>query len=96
MNQTIEEKIKQRRSQMLIHSCLYYELDDPIVSDDQWQNWADELEKLQKENPDKCRIGFFDMEFFDWDGTTGSHLPHRHPWVYKKAKQVLDYSLQNI
>ena len=89
--QTIEEKIKQRRAQMLIHSCIYYELNDNIVSDHQWQEWADELEKLQRENPQRCTIGFYDYEFRDWTGATGNHLPHRDPWVFSKAQQILDY-----
>ena len=85
----IKSKIKQRRAQMLVHSCIYYELNDNIVSDHQWQAWADELEKLQKENPDCCNIDFFDWNFRDWDGATGNHLPHRHPWVYAKALYLL-------
>lgn len=87
--QTITEKIKQRRAQMLIHSCIYYELDDNIVSDHKWQEWADELEKLQKENPQYLNIGFYDKYFIDWDGSTGCHLPHRDSWVYNKALYLL-------
>lgn len=87
--QTIEEKIRQRRAQMLIHSCIYYELNDNIVSDHKWQQWADELEKLQRENPSKCNIGFFDKEFKDWTGATGNHLPHRNSWVMRKAQSIL-------
>jgi NAD-dependent DNA ligase len=90
-NQTIKEKIKQRRAQMLVHSCIYYEMNDNIVSDHQWQAWADELEQLQKDHPEECQIGYFDYEFRDWDGSTGNHLPHRHPLVYNKAKWLLDY-----
>ena len=87
--QTIKEKIKQRRAQMLIHSCIYYELDSNIVDDHKWQEWAEELDVLQKENPDCLNLGFYDKHFLDWDGTTGAHLPHRHPWVYNKAKYVI-------
>jgi hypothetical protein len=65
-------------------------MDASIISDDQWQQWADELEVLQKENPKYMKIDFFDHEFKDWDGTTGSHLPHRHPWVHAKSKYILD------
>jgi NAD-dependent DNA ligase len=86
----IKSKIRRRRAQMLIHSCIYYEMDASIISDDQWQQWADELEVLQKENPKYMKIDFFDREFKDWDGTTGSHLPHRYPWVYAKSKYILD------
>ena len=85
----IAEVIKQRRAQMLVHSCIYYHLDESIVSDHQWQAWADELEKIQTEYPDEIKIGFFDWEFRDWDNSTGAHLPHRHPWVFAKANQLL-------
>lgn len=85
----IKSKIRQRRSQMLIHSCIYYELDDSIVSDHRWQKWADELEQLQEKHPECCKIGFFDKEFENWTGATGNHLPHRNPWVMHKAKLII-------
>ena len=85
----IQELIKRRRAQMLIHSCIYYEMNTNIVSDDTWQKWADELESLQKKHPDDCKIDFYDKEFSDWDGSTGSHLPHRNSWVYLKSLQIL-------
>lgn len=86
---TLKERIRHRRAQMLIHSAIYYELNDSIVSDHQWQTWADELESLQKEYPEQSSIGFFDYEFKDWDGATGAHLPHRDPWVHAKAQYIL-------
>jgi NAD-dependent DNA ligase len=86
----IVSKIRQRRAQMLIHSCIYYELNDNIVSDHRWQRWADELEVLQRDNPTCCNIGFFDSEFSNWDGSTGNHLPHRNPWVLRKATYIID------
>lgn len=85
----IKAKIRQRRSQMLVHSCLYYEMDDNIVSDYRWQRWADELQELQEKYPDCCKIGFYDKEFENWTGATGNHLPHRDPWVYRKAEYIL-------
>lgn len=89
--QKIFEKIKQRRSQMLVHSCLYYELDTAVVTDDQWQKWADELTQLQKDYPNLCEnMGWYDDYFRDWTGATGMHLPHRDPWVLKTARYLLD------
>lgn len=87
MLQTIQEQIKQRRSQMLVHSYLYYVLDSPIISDDTWQRWADELTSLQHDNPDN--IGFYDEVFSDWDGSTGMHLP-KDPWIVIQAGKLLD------
>jgi hypothetical protein len=82
--QTVAERIKQRRCQMLVHSYLYYGLDTPIVSDGQWQSWADDLVELQKTN---LHIGFYDSEFKDWDGSTGCHLPHDN-WTKNKSKYL--------
>lgn len=91
MTRSIKELIKQRRSQMLIHSYLYYGLDSPIISDSQWQDWANDLEHLQNEYPNECKIDWYDKIFSDWSGTTGCHLPMEDPWVIRKAKQLLDY-----
>lgn len=89
VKQTIKEKIRQRRAQMLVHSCAYYEMDDQMVDDHTWQRWADELAQLQREHPEDCKIKFFDHEFSNWDGSSGYHLPHRHPWVYAKTSALL-------
>lgn len=80
--------IKRRRLQMLIHSCIYYELDTEVISDNKWQEWANELAGLLKENPDEYNDRF-DEFFIDWDGTTGYNLPHRHPWVLGKAQALV-------
>lgn len=86
--QTTKEKIRQRRSQMLVHSFLYYHIDTSIVPDDKWQQWADELTQLQQSFPEECNIDFYDEEFKDWDGSTGCHLP-KDAWVVDKAHEIL-------
>jgi hypothetical protein len=89
--QTLSEKIRQRRTQMLVHSYLYYVMDENVISDEKWQQWADELTSLQstwnalgmtKE------IGFYDKEFADWNGSTGMHLPQEN-WIVDRAKLLL-------
>lgn len=86
--QTVAEKTKQRRSQMLVHSCIYYHLDDSVVSDHQWQAWANELRDLQ--NLFGWEIGFYDEEFRGWEGSTGFDLPLRDPVVMSKATRLLE------
>lgn len=76
------DKIRQRRTQMLVHSYLYYVLDSPVISDDKWQQWADELTALQLQEK---QIGFYDEEFADWDGSTGMHLP-KDDWIDYRAR----------
>lgn len=85
--QTLSEKIRQRRTQMMIHSYLYYTMDQNVIDDDTWQRWADELVELQKQ---KKVIGFYDKEFEDWTGATGMHLP-KDKWIVQRAKWLLHY-----
>lgn len=72
--QTIEEKIKQRRLQMLVHSYIYYELNKNIIDDATWDKWAMELVQLQKENPVASKKADYYEQFKDWDGSTGAFL----------------------
>ena len=81
------EIIRQRRHQMLVHSYLYYEKDAPVIDDDKWQQWADELAYLQNKYPDACNLGFYDEAFADWSGATGCDLPF-DPWLIKRVKEL--------
>lgn len=84
----IAEKILQRRLQLLVHSCLYYEMDTNIISDRQWDIWAKELVQLQKDYPEMSKeVAWYDA-FKDWDASTGAFLPLKDEWVVKKAKQL--------
>ncbi len=86
--QSVREKIKQRRAQMLVHSYIYYELDDSIVTDQQWQAWANELRDLQAVFGHT--IGWQDGAFKGWDGSTGFQLP-KDEWAAKKALRLIAY-----
>lgn len=74
------------RAQMLIHSYIYYELDDSIITDDEWQRRANRLARLQAKYGSK--IDFHDDQFAEWDGTTGHHLKFDN-WVRGKAYELL-------
>ena len=92
----IAEKILQRRLQMLVHSCLYYEMDINLIDDHQWDVWARELVKLQVDNPDiSVKVDWYDA-FKDWDASTGAFLPLKDEWVVRKAKQVAGLKIKNL
>ena len=92
--QSIAEKIRQRRAQMLLHSHIYYVLNENIVSDEQWQAWAFELAALQNEHP-HVTVKFFEEAFRDWTGAHGgSHLPIGDRRVAYKAARLLQYHRQ--
>jgi NAD-dependent DNA ligase adenylation domain len=84
----IKSKIRQRRQQMLVHSRVYYVMDDNLVDDHKWQQWADELRDLQEKYPQYTNIGFYDKEFSDWNGDTGAFLPLDDEWVIKKTDYI--------
>lgn len=91
MKQTIAEKIKQRRLQILVHSCIYYDMDKSIISDGTWSRWAKELVKLQNDNPEIAKTVEWDYCFRDFDGSTGMNLPTNDRWVRQKALKLLSY-----
>lgn len=72
----IAEKIQQRRYQMLVHSYIYYEMNENIVSDSQWSKWAVELADLQKKYPEIASQVRYANDFADWDGSSGAFLTY--------------------
>ncbi|NDG33082.1 hypothetical protein EB118_23825 [bacterium] len=96
VDQDLKERIKRLRSIMLINSCIYYEMNDNMISDDLWQELANELADLQDKHPEQCKIDWFDQYFEGWDGTSGYDLPLRHPWVYSKAAQILRFHKEDM
>ena len=90
---TIAEKIQRRRYQMLVHSYIYYELDNNIISDSQWSQWATELAELQSKYPDIANQVIYADDFEDWDGSTGAFLRYKDkPNIITTARNLLQKS----
>lgn len=85
----IAEKIQQRRYQMLVHSCIYYHLNQNSISDKQWDTWARELRDLQNQHPEISKQVTLYEYFKDWDASTGAFLPITKDWVVAKAKTLI-------
>lgn len=93
MKTDIAELIHRRREQMLVHSYIYYKLNDNIIDDFTWSKWAMELQELQKDYPEISKQ-VADYELFKhWDGSTGAFLKFSTR-VKNKAKYLL--SINNI
>ena len=86
----ISELIKRRRLQILIHSCIYYEFNQNLITDIQWSTWALELEQLQAKYPDIAKQVVWADAFKDFDHSTGYNLPLRDPWVMGRAKWIME------
>lgn len=76
MNNKAYTKIQQRRLQLLVHSYIYYVLNDNIVSDSTWNSWSNELVLLQKKYPKTSKKVPYYKQFKDWDGSTGAFLTY--------------------
>ncbi len=85
----VSEKILRRRRQILVHSVIYYKMNDNIITDETWSKWALELEELQKKYPDISSQLQWAEEFADFNHSTGYDLPLDDPWAVRKAKELL-------
>ena len=88
-NQKIVEKINQRRRQILIHSVIYYKLNDSLISDSTWSRWAIELYNLQKDYPEIAETVPYHNAFKDFDPSTGCNLPLDDEWAVGTALYLL-------
>lgn len=79
-------RVQHLRRLMLVHSCIYYELDDSIVSDHQWTEWAQELYRIQ--HWFGHWFNFYDALFAGWNGSTGHHLKYDAD-VIRVARRLL-------
>lgn len=71
---SISALIKRRRRQILVHSFIYYELNQNLISDTQWSEWALELEKLQADYPNIASKVEYAEVFKGFDHSTGANL----------------------
>jgi len=92
----VADKILRRRLQLLVHSCIYYNLDDNIVTDKKWNDWSNELIQLQANYPEiSSTVDWYDA-FKDWDGSTGAFLPLDNEWVVNTATRLLKNKNKNL
>ena len=86
----ISELIKRRRLQILIHSCIYYEFNQNLITDIQWSTWALELEQLQAKYPDIAKQVVWADAFKGFNHSTGYNLPLRDPWIMGRTKWIME------
>lgn len=76
---------------MVIHSAIYYVLNDNIISDNEWATRAKELVRLQEAHPEVASRVVYADEFKDFDGSTGFNLP-KDDRIMAKAQYLLSIS----
>lgn len=73
MEQSILERIVMLRRQVLLHSYIYYSLDENVIADHEFDRRGRELFDLQKEHG--WNVNFYDSIFKHWQGQSGFWLP---------------------
>lgn len=89
INTEVRSLIQRRRLQLLVHSAIYYAYNESIVTDEQWKNWALELEQLQKDFPTEAAEAPYAESFQNFDHSTGYDLPFANPEISAKARWIL-------
>lgn len=91
MDSKIISLINRRRRQILVHSYIYYELDDNIIDDATWSKWALELEKLQRDYPEESSAAVYAKDFENFDHSTGAGLNYFKSEIIGAARMLLRY-----
>lgn len=92
--QQLKERIHQRRRQILVHSYLYYQLDNPIIEDWKFDYFSNDLVDLQEKYPELSKEAPFHYEFQDFDGSSGFDLKYNQPVIVNVAARLLRYAEQ--
>ena len=86
----IADRIKQLRLSLMVHSIIYYELNDNIISDAEWSKRAKELVELQEQHPDIAETVVFADLYRGFKGDTGFDLAKgADEAAWGKAKYLL-------
>ena len=89
--ETAAEFIHRRRLQITVHSCIYYRMNENLISDHQWAAWAKELVAAQEQFPKIAEKELWAEEFADFDGSTGFNLPINQAGVVRAAMRLIQY-----
>ena len=81
---TDKEKIELLQRAILVHSFMYYELDQSVLPDWKYDGNSKQLVEMIKTFPEEFRQSRYYKYFHDFNGSTGYHLTSR----IKKDKEL--------
>lgn len=83
------EWINKRQRQILVHSFLYYQLNESIISDYAFDIWSKELANATKDYPEIAKQSTYYDEFKNFDGSSGYDLPYSLPEIQNAGYRLL-------
>lgn len=87
-------ELEKLQRQLIVHSFIYYDLNDNIWSDGQYDRCAIEIE--EQKQCDIWKQSKFYSIFKDWDSSTGSNLLKPEEYAYFQHFRSLAVQLTNI
>jgi NAD-dependent DNA ligase len=89
----IKALIKRRRRQILVHSCLYYRLNETLVPDYVYDGWAKELARLHEQYPELAsQVEYADVfQGFTGETVSGFDLPVHLPEIIAIGQSLIKY-----
>jgi len=83
------EWINRRERQLLVHSFLYYQLNENIISDHTFDLWSKELAKAIIDHPETFKQSVYADGFKNFDGSSGYDLPFHLPEIQNTGYRLL-------
>lgn len=94
---TTKEKVEALQRYILVHSMLYYEMNDSVIPDERFDKYARLLaKKIQKYGVKKIASTQYGYVFYDFDGNTGFDLISRLTKSDRKRIEQVAISVLNV
>ena len=91
MDNKILELISRRRRQILVHSFLYYQLNESLIDDYTFDTWSKELVNLQSHYPTEAMKSVYAKDFKDFDSSSGYDLPYSRMEIQTVGHRLLNF-----
>ena len=95
MNLEAMKIMEQRERQIIVHSYIYYELNDNIISDDHWAALGKDLVRLRERFPEEFELTKYAELFANFDASTGYGLYSKDSeYWHAQAKWLIEMNQQ--
>lgn len=82
------EWMNRRERQLLVHSCLYYRMNQNLISDHEFDLWSKQLVEMMAQEPELFFDTTYYTEFKTFDGSTGHDLPFWRDEIVRVATRL--------
>ena len=72
-----QDKVDFAARYVIVHSIIYYDMDESVISDKKFDKKAAVLVELMKKYPEEVKNSEYYRVIYDFDGSTGFHLYSR-------------------